>query len=149
MLTSEPTIEMVQKWKLIYNENRNRLTPNRKSGAELNDYFCHKYCFKKFECLTFSDVVKFNIMENEPNREKLPQGVAPQIVTYREKGSSILVGIDLVTGFFHVEGKDINRVAEIYDDLFLFRGLDDKDLKNYFLVAQYIQCSNNLKMQRN
>ena len=31
-------------------------------------------------------------------------------------------------------------MAKIYDDLFVFRGLDEKDLENYFLVAQYIEC---------
>ena len=143
MLTTEPTIEMIREWKRIYNENRDRLKSNRKSGAEINAYFCNKYRFEKYDSLTFHDVVEFNIMENEPNREKLPQDAVPQIVTYKDKESTILVGIDLVTGFFHIEGKDINRVAEIYDDLFLFRGLDEIDIKNYFLVAQYIQCLNN------
>lgn len=143
MLTTEPTIEMIQEWKYIYNENRDKLKQNRKSGAEINDYFCNKYRFEKLDSLSFHDVVEFNIMKNESNREKLPQGAVPQIVAYKAKDSSVLVGIDLVTGFFHIEGKDINRVAEIYDDLFLFRGLDETDIKNYFLVAQYIQCLNN------
>ena len=143
MLTTEPTIEMIQEWKCIYNENRDKLKPNRKSGAEINDYMCNKYRFEKLDSLSFHDVVEFNIMKNESNREKLPQGAVPQIVAYKAKDSSVLVGIDLVTGFFHIEGKDINRVAEIYDDLFLFRGLDETDIKNYFLVAQYIQCLNN------
>ncbi len=143
MLTTEPTIEMIQEWKCIYNENRDKLKPNRKSGAEINDYFSNKYRFEKLDSLSFHDVVEFNIMKNESNREKLPQGAVPQIVAYKAKDSSVLVGIDLVTGFFHIEGKDINRVAEIYDDLFLFRGLDETDIKNYFLVAQYIQCLNN------
>ncbi len=143
MLTTEPTIEMIQEWKCIYNENRDKLKPNRKSGAEINDYICNKYRFEKLDSLSFHDVVEFNIMKNESNREKLPQGAVPQIVAYKAKDSSVLVGIDLVTGFFHIEGKDINRVAEIYDDLFLFRGLDETDIKNYFLVAQYIQCWNN------
>lgn len=143
MLTTEPTIEMIQEWKCIYNENRDKLKPNRKNGAEINDYFCNKYRFEKLDSLSFHDVVEFNIMKNESNREKLPQGAVPQIVAYKAKDSSVLVGIDLVTGFFHIEGKDINRVAEIYDDLFLFRGLDETDIKNYFLVAQYIQCLNN------
>lgn len=143
MLTTAPTIEMIQEWKCIYNENRDKLKPNRKSGAEINDYFCNKYRFEKLDSLSFHDVVEFNIMKNESNREKLPQGAVPQIVAYKAKDSSVLVGIDLVTGFFHIEGKDINRVAEIYDDLFLFRGLDETDIKNYFLVAQYIQCLNN------
>ena len=140
MLTTEPTIEMIQEWKRIYDENRNSLKPNRKSGAEVNDYFCNKYHFEKFDSSTFRDAVKFNIMENEPNREKLPQGVEPKIVSYKDKDSSIIVGIDLISGFFHIEGGNIDKVSEIYDELYLFRGLDEKDIKNYFLVAQYIQC---------
>ena len=142
MLTCEPTLEMLQDWKRTYSENCDKLKPNQRSGEEVNAYFCRKYCFEKFNSSTFCDVVKFNIMENEPNREKLPQGKEPLIVTYKSKDASILVGIDLLTGFFHVEGEDIDRVAEIYDDLFLFRGLDERDLKNYFLVAQYMQCLN-------
>ena len=140
MLTTEPSIEMVQEWKRIYKENRYKLKPNRKCGAEINDYFCLKYAFEEFKSLKFCEVVKFNITENEFNREKLPQGTLPQILAYKAKDASILVGIDLITGFFHIEGEDINRVAEIYDDIFAFRGLDEKDIENYFLVAQYIQC---------
>ena len=146
MLTTEPTLEMLQEWKRIYNENCETLKPNRKSGAEINDYFCEKYCFEKFDSLTFREIVEFNIMENEPNREKLPQGESPQVITYKNQDSSVKVGIDLITGFFHIEGEDIDRVSKIYDDLFLFRGLDEEDLKNYFSVAQYIQCLNNKKV---
>ena len=142
MLTCEPTIEMIEEWKRIYNENRDSLKPNRKSGTEVNAYFCRKYSFEKFESPSFRDVVKFNILENEHEKEKLPQGEMPQIAAYRANDCSVLVGIDLITGFFHVEGADIDGVAQIYDDLFLFRGLDEQDLKNYFLVAQYIQCRN-------
>ena len=142
MLTCEPTLEMIREWKRIYDENCDSLTPNRKSGFKLNEYFCSKYSFEKFDSPSFTEVVKFNILENEHDREKLPQGEIPQILAYKDKITSILVGIDLMTGFFHIEGEDIDRVAEIFDDLFLFRGLDEEDLKNYFLVAQYIQCKN-------
>ena len=146
MLTTEPTLEMIQEWKRIYNENRATLKPNRKNGAEINAYFCNKYSFEIFDSRRFRDVVRYNVMENEHDRKKLPQGAEPNIIAYKDKGSSILVGIDLVTGFFHVEGKDINKVAEIYDDLFVFRGLDASDLNNYFLVAQYVQCLNGRKI---
>ena len=142
MLTSEPTIEMIEEWKRVYNEHRDSLKPNRKSGTAINDYFCRKYPFEKFVSQSFSDVVKFNILVNEHEKNKLPQGEMPQIITYKIKNETVLVGIDLITGFFHIEGEDIERVAQIYDDLFLFRGLDEQDLKNYFLVAQYIQCRN-------
>lgn len=143
MLTCEPTPEMLAEWKRIYNEYCGKLKPNRKSGVEINDYFCRKYRFDKFDSQSFFDVVKFNITENEPNREKLQEGAAPVIAAYKSDDLSILVGIDLVTGFFHIEGENTNKVTEIYDDLFLYRGLDEKDIKNYFLVAQYIKCLDN------
>jgi hypothetical protein len=50
----------------------------------------------------------------------------------------IYVGIDLTSGEFQIECEDINSVIPIYDDLFAFRGLDDDDIQNYFLVAQYL-----------
>lgn len=49
----------------------------------------------------------------------------------------MFVGIDLVSGYFYVEGSE-----EIYDDLFAFRGLDERDLDNFFLVAEYVKCTN-------
>lgn len=49
------------------------------------------------------------------------------------------MGIDLTTGEFHVESENIEKVIQIYDDLFAYRGLDAADLKNYFLVAEYIK----------
>ena len=85
MLTSEPTKEMLEEWKRIYAENRGRLKPNRRSGAEVNAYFCDKYDFEKFDSPAFCDVVQFNITENEHEREKLPPGKAPEIMAYRAK----------------------------------------------------------------
>ena len=142
MLTSEPTLEMVEKWKRIYRENCDRLNANRRSGEEVNGYFCRNYRYEKLDCPTFRETVKYNILENEPSREKLPKGAVPQIATYRLLDEDVIVGIDLITGFFQVEGEEINRVAEIYDDLFVFRGLDERDVKNCFLVAQYVECLN-------
>ena len=142
MLTSKPTRKTVEEWKRIYNENRDSLKPNRKSGAEVNCYFRQKYGFEKYDSPIFCNIVKLNILENEHEREKLPKGREPQIETYTDGDSTVLVGIDPVTGFFHIEGEDIEKVAEIYDDLFAFRGLDEEDLKNCFLVAQYVQCHN-------
>lgn len=140
MLTSKPTPKMIQEWKNIYETYCSSLSTNRKSGEAVKEYFCAKYKPEVFNSSDFIDVVKDNIMMNESNREKLPNGMEPQIVSYAINDNTILVGIDLVTGFYHVEGEDMEQVACIYDDLFAFRGLDKKDLQNYFLVAQYIQC---------
>ena len=51
------------------------------------------------------------------------------------KGIKIIVGIELHTSYIFVEGS-----SYLYDELMAFTGLDDKDLTNYFLVAQYIKC---------
>ena len=51
-------------------------------------------------------------------------------------GSPIYVGMDLITGYFQVEGE----CSLLWDQLFAFRGLDAMDLENYYLVAEYIGC---------
>ena len=51
------------------------------------------------------------------------------------KGLPIIAGIELETGFFHIEGS-----SALWDQLFAFRGLDETDLKNFYLVAEYINC---------
>lgn len=135
MLTKEITAEQVAKYRRIFEENRD-LVPNRKTGAQVEAYFCGKYSPQKYPSKDFSRLVAEEIVANDFSREKLPQGVLPRVVCYRTGGA--LVGIDLVTGFFHVESKDTAESEKIYDDLFLFRGLDEKDLQNFFLVAQYV-----------
>lgn len=74
-------------------------------------------------------------MMNPRLREKLPPGVMPKPVTYFV-GNNVFVGIDLASGYFCVEGSE-----RIYDELFAFRGLDEKDLDNVFLVAEYVECA--------
>ena len=49
-------------------------------------------------------VVVENIMNNEPFKEKLPQGVSLNPVTYYIEEDKAFIGIDLVTGYFCVEG---------------------------------------------
>lgn len=51
------------------------------------------------------------------------------------KGIKIVVGIELNTSYIFVEGS-----SYLYDELTAYTGLDDKDITNYFLVAQYIKC---------
>ncbi|MBQ9857632.1 MAG: hypothetical protein IJO77_01385 [Oscillospiraceae bacterium] len=135
MLTTEPTLEMINEWKRVYAERRDTLKPNRKSGVEVHEYFCQKYSPLAYDSSEFAEVVAFNAM-NEHNAEKL-NGRSLQIVTY--KVGDVLAGIDLTTGFFHIESEDTDAVEKIHDDLFAFRGLDEMDLKNFFLVAQYIE----------
>ncbi len=135
MQTKQITAEQVAEYRRIFEENRG-LVPNRKTGAQVEAYFCGKYSPQKYASEEFSRLVEEEILANDFSREKLPQGVLPRVVCYRTGGA--LVGIDLVTGFFHVESEDTAETEKIYDDLFLFRGLDEKDVQNFFLVAQYV-----------
>lgn len=141
MQTVEPTTEMLAEWKRIFEAHHSAMKPNRKTGAEVDQYFRGKYAHQIFNDAAFQEIVALNITDNEFSRDKLPQGVLPNIQSY--KTGNALVGIDLCTGEFHVESENIEEVVPIYDDLFTFRGLDEQDLKNYFLVAEYVKLTQN------
>lgn len=135
MLTQEATPEMVKEWKQIYRQNRGSLRPNRKTGAELDAYLRSKYPVTPINTEEANQVVVENVMKNPCFREKLPPGAMPKPATYFV-GNNAFVGIDLASGYFCVEGSE-----QIYDELFAFRGLDEKDLDNVFLVAEYVKCA--------
>ena len=141
MLTEEPTPELVKEWKRIFETYHTSMLPNRKTGSEVDSYFRSKYPCQVYDNTEFKKVVEFNIVENEHSRNKLPNEEKPYIKSYSI--DDVLVGIDLVSGEFHVESEDINKSIPIYDDLFVYRGLDEEDLKNYFLVAEYIKLTRN------
>lgn len=65
----------------------------------------------------------------------------PNIKSY--KTGNALVGIDLSTGEFHIESENTEEVMPLHDDLFVYRGLDEEDLKNIFLVAEYVKLTQN------
>ena len=136
MLTTEPTQEMVVKWKDMFEKHRFSMSANRKTGNELDAYFRNKYSFQTLEDTKFKRIVELNITENEYSKSKLPDGTQPIIHSYRV--GDVFVGIDTVSGEFHVECTDIQKAELIYDDLFVYRGLDEKDLENFFLTAQYL-----------
>ncbi|MBQ8001317.1 MAG: hypothetical protein IJ298_09015 [Ruminococcus sp.] len=139
MLIKEPTSEMIAEWKRIFEEYHSTLTPNRKSGYEVDSYFREKYSYQLFDNAEFQQMVSLNITENDFLRSKLPKGVLPNIQSYQI--GEAFVAIDLCTGEFHVESENIEEVIPIFDDLFVYRGLDEDDLKNYFLVAEYVKLS--------
>lgn len=138
MITSEMTIEKVEEYRKLYQKRRNALKPNRKSGQEVEKHIVDTYNAVRIEHSGFKKVVEDNILTNDFKREKLPRGVRPNVKVYAL--DDVLVGIDTVSGEFHVECNDINKMAEIYDNLFVFRGLDEADLNNFVLVGEYIKC---------
>lgn len=139
MLTIEPTSEMVAECKRIYEIYHSSLTPDRKSGNEVDYYFREKYAYQVFDNAEFRKIASLNIMENDCFKSKLPRDTLPNIQSYQT--GNVLVAIDLCTGEFFVEGKNAEEVISIHDDLFVYRGLDDEDLKNFFLVAEYVKLS--------
>lgn len=141
MLTVEPTSEMLAEWKRIFETHHSEMKPNRKSGDEVDQYFREKYVYQIFNDASFQKVVALNITENEFYRNKLSKDVLPDIQSY--KTGNVLVGIDLCTGEFHIESENIEEVVAIHDDLFAYRGLDEEDLKNIFLVAEYVKLTQN------
>lgn len=152
MLMQEPTPEMVENWKKVWREYKDRLRPNRKSGTELVEYLKKHYPVRELKDEKAIRMVTLNVLDNEPFAEKLPEGAAPLPVCFivRNDGEGkrlyeaqdevfknieILVGIDLASGCFFVEGSSL-----LWDELFAFQGLDERDINNYYLVAEYISC---------
>ncbi len=139
MLTTKPTTEMLLEWKRLHEEYRPLLSPNRKSGAQVDAYFRETYPHTPMDSGELREMIAAEILENPHHAEKLPEGCMPDVRCYLLE--DVLVGIDLVTGHIHVESEDTERMAKLYDALFLYRGLDEADLSNAFLTAEYVRLS--------
>ncbi|MFH0968268.1 MAG: hypothetical protein V1862_11360 [Methanobacteriota archaeon] len=143
---------MVKEWKITYDTYRPRLNPNNKTAVELIAYLTQKYPVTELTDERRKQVVRDNVLLNECHAKKLPAGKAPvakvflieniEAGTYLYenqddlfKGIQIIIGFDLETAFFLVEGSSL-----LWDELFAFRGLDEDDLTNFYLVAEYISC---------
>jgi len=153
MLMQEPSPEMVKTWKDTFDSYRSRLSPNNKTGLEIVSYLKQKYPVTELTEDDKKQVVSDNILQNECSAKKLPGGISPdpRVFLIQNSGQGkylyenqdevfsgieIFVGIDLETGYFLVEGSSL-----LWDELFAFRGLDSDDLNNYYLVAEYIACT--------
>jgi hypothetical protein len=152
MLRRPATPALLQQWQAIWQENRPLLQPNRKSGAQVLTWLEKNYPLTPLLDDNARQVVADNVLLNEPHRQKLPPGVLPQPLTFTvdnrgagaalyaaqlpdEAGQRIFVGLDLVSGYYTVEGS-----CRLWDEMFAFRGLDQADLENCYLVAEYIGC---------
>ena len=152
MLTHEPSPEEIAAWKRIYEQYRNRLKPNRISGEALYNYLESRYPLLPLDDGRADGLVAQNILENEVFKRELPPNTAPNPVCcviepvgagktlYQNQDPfyqhcEIIVGIDIVSGYFLVEGS-----SRLWDELYAFRGLNENDLSNFFSVAEYIAC---------
>ena len=131
------TKKLVEQWLQVYEQYKNKLKPNRKTGKEIVEYLISKYQVELINNEEASKVVYFSIMENEFLRNKLSSMEEPKPVTFcwSNNGEKIFIGIDMITGFYYVEDNE-----NLYDELYAFRGLDEAELNNYYCVAEYINC---------
>ena len=152
MQTTQATQEDIARWKRIYDEYRPRLRPNHISGAALFAYLESRYPLLYMEDARADQLVIDNILQNECFASQLPSGEQPEpvcctiepvgsgLALYRAQDAvfadcEIIVGIDLVSGYFLVEGSSL-----LWDELYAHRGLNEDDLNNTYSVAEYISC---------
>lgn len=147
MLVQESTKEMIKEWQDIYIKNKNNLKPNKKDGLEIIEYLKETHSVIEIENPKLKKIVYDNIVLSGYLNQKLC-GKKPIIrlfeVTDKNlyekqddvfKGNKIVVGIELNISYIFVEGS-----SYLYDELTAYTGLDNKDITNFFLVAQYIKC---------
>ncbi|MCL2568013.1 MAG: hypothetical protein FWE12_01045 [Oscillospiraceae bacterium] len=152
MLRQEPTPEMIAEWEMVWRAHKDKLRPNRKSGADIVKYLTEKYPLRELHDAAATQVVIDNVVMNEHLAERIPEGIVPLAVTFivenRAEGrklyaepdeflgdGDIFVGVELVSGYYQVEGTSL-----LWDELCVFQGLDEKDIENFFCVAQYIEA---------
>ena len=152
MLNRRATPGMIREWKDTFATYRPLLHPNKKTGPEILAYLCTKYPVREIPAESIGEVIMDNVLLNEYNARKIPAGSTPEAIgffientgagtdlyTNQDdifKGNPIIVGIELTSAYFIVEGS-----SRLWDELFAFRGLDEEDLANYYLVAEYVAC---------
>lgn len=82
MLMQETTPEMVERWKEVWIEYKDKLLPNRKSGKEVVDYLKNKYPLEELYDDNAKQVVIDNLLYNRPLADKLPMGAELSVVTF-------------------------------------------------------------------
>ena len=152
MQTTLATEEDIARWKRIYQEYKPKLKPNRISGAMLYAYLDARYPLRPLDDERARRMVAGNIQHNAFFARQLPTGTQPDPVCcvverggggealYRAQdavfsGCEIIVGIDLASGCFLVEGS-----SALWDELYAHRGLNEADLENFYCVAEYVSC---------
>jgi hypothetical protein len=152
MLTRKVTPEMIREWKETSATWRPLLHPDKKTGHEILAYLTGKYPVRELPAGSLDEVISDNVLLNDCNARKIPAGKIPEAVGFLIentgagkqlyenqdaffRGTTILAGVELHSAYFMVEGSSL-----LWDELFAFRGLDEEDLTNYYLVAEYVAC---------
>lgn len=147
-----PTIEQIREWKEIYKKYRPELIPNKKTAKDLIFYLNMRYPIEEVESEEMKQAIVDTIKANRIYAKKCPMGRKLNVIVYRIpnqgeaaylyehqkrewKDMPIMVGIELETAYMTVKGS-----TELWEELVAFQGLDQEDMKSYYLVANYIKC---------
>jgi len=123
-----------------------------KSSGEVISYVTGKYVTGKINSELYENTVTYNIFNNDFFREQIPEGKSPVSYIYKIKNTGkgiklyenrekifsntdIIFGIELLTYYIYVEGS-----SELYDEIFVYRGLNEKEINNFYLFSKYISC---------
>ena len=121
MLTQAVTPELIAQWKALFQKYRPLLRPNRKPASLLASFLMECYPLSVCTDHCWEEAIRGNVLKNPFEWKKLPPGVFPLPVAFRVKnsgtgaslyqsqeegntGSPIYVGMDLITGYFQMEG---------------------------------------------
>lgn len=152
VITSIVTEKKLVERREIYKRFKDKLVPNKKSSHEVLDYLIDKYILDELMDKRYLSLVSNAVLSNEFFKQKLLPMQVPDPVFFKLRNDGaekliyelqedcwgknpVLIGIDLITGFVHVEGSCL-----LSDEIYAFQGIDEFDLKNYVRVAEYIAC---------
>lgn len=154
MIRSKPSRRQLDQWRKIWEAEREKLEPNRKSGRQLLDYLRALYTLEPADSGEILEIIAGNVTGSSHCSGKLPHGAEPEpaaffvldrgngSILYQERDAldrladRILVGVDMASGCYHVEGSE-----RLWDELCAYQGLDAADIENYVCGAQYVQCA--------
>lgn len=157
MLMQETNEEMMKICKEIYNQYKDKIKPNKKSGESIIKYIQDKYPTIDVEASQLEDMILQDMMSNDFFKDKLGNR-KPNVKIFgiKDEGKGhklyvkqneefdeglIFIGIEMQTSAIFVK-----ESRDLYEELIAFVGLDKEDIKNEFLVAQYILCKEKFKM---
>lgn len=152
MITGPVSQEQLNIWKNTYLQFKDTLSPNKKDSIDVINFLKSRYLTTEVFDREYDDIVSANILENDFYREKLEDGNLPVSRTFLIENSGfgtflynnradiwddcpILVAIDLNTGYIYVQGS-----SYLHDEIIAFQGIDEYDLKNYVVTANYIEA---------
>jgi len=152
MITGPASKEQLKEWHAVHALFKDKLKPNRKSGREVLEFIKNKYPLEEVNDEMYLKVVADNVSSSDFLKKRLPNGLEVRPVAFIVKNEGlgkalydnceeiwddcpVFVGIDLTTGYVHIEGS-----CALYDEIFAFQGIDEFDLENCVRVADYVNC---------